>query len=270
MNPRTEMLSLSIYSDLPHYEIHPAAELFPAMTEEELAGLVQDIQENGQREPAMLLQGKLVDGRNRMAACERLNINLDVCELGPDEDPVKWVLSRNLHRRHLDASQKSMVAVMVKKLLESEAQQRSDQNLKKGREIPDPVILPARGDTRDLAAAAVGVSGKLVDSAVKVTERGTPELQAAVTAGKVSVTRAAKIADAPKGQQAALIAKPRRARNGTERKDLDKAIEGLFGELRRKLHSRYEVVGGAGYKAANDLLNDAHKAWLAWQADVAK
>jgi hypothetical protein len=202
------------------YEIHPAANLFPLMTEEELEGLIQDIKENGQQESVMFWKGKLVDGRNRVAACERLGIEVKAGELLDDTDPVKWVLSANLHRRHLDTGQKALVAVHLKKLLETEAKERSTNNLKKGQEKPDPEILPGRGDTRDKAAAAVGVSGRLVDFAVKVTEKGTPELQAAVTSGSISVSKAAKIADAPKAEQAALIKVPRKARaNGKKQSD---------------------------------------------------
>ncbi len=189
------------------YEIHPAAHLFPLMSDDELAGLMQDITDNGQREPATLWNGKLIDGRNRATACERLGVELDCCELDSDTDPIKWVLSHNLHRRHLTPSQKAMVAVKLKELLEPEAKE------KKKRKPKDSVveILPQQKRepaSRDKAAAAVGVSGKLVDAAEKVTKKGTPELQAAVTSGKVSVSKASKIADAPKDEQAALIDKP--------------------------------------------------------------
>lgn len=190
------------------YEIHPAAELFPLMTAEELRGLIGDIKENGQREPVALWNGKLIDGRNRAIACEKLGLDLDCCELDPDTDPIKWVLSHNLHRRHLTPSQKAMVAVKLKELLEPEAKER------KKRKPSDSVVekLPPQNGSsksRDRAAAAVGISGKLVDAAEKVTKKGSMELQRAVTSGQVSVSRAAKIADAPKSKQAELIDAPR-------------------------------------------------------------
>jgi len=188
------------------YEIHPAAELFPTMSDEELQGLIADIQANGQHEPATLWNGKLIDGRNRAKACETIGIELQCCELDSDTDPIKWVLSYNLHRRHLTPSQKAMVAVKLKELLEPEAKER------KKRKPADSVVekLPPQ-KSRDQAAAAVGISGKLVDAAEKVTKKGSPELQAAVVKGDVSVSRAAKIADAPPAEQVAMIDAPRQS-----------------------------------------------------------
>lgn len=195
-----------------NYEVHPAADLFPLMSGDEFKGLVNDIRDNGQREPATFWNGKLIDGRNRANACKELGVELDACELDPETDPVKWVVSHNLHRRHLSASQKSQVALKLKKLLEPEAKETSKANLKRGPRKPDKETLPHRenGQSRDKAAAMLGISGKLVDAAEKVEKKGTPELGAAVAAGKVSVSRAAKIADAPKEEQAALIDQPRK------------------------------------------------------------
>jgi ParB-like chromosome segregation protein Spo0J len=201
------------------YEIHPAAELFPTMSDEELQGLIADIQANGQHEPATLWCGKLIDGRNRAKACESLGVELQCCELDPDTDPIKWVLSYNLHRRHLTPSQKAMVAVKLKELLEPEAKERKranggDKKSAKAREKSEVEILPPPKDktkSRDQAAAAVGVSGKLVDAAEKVTKKGTPELQAAVVKGDVSVSRAAKIAEQPAEKQSSMIDAPRQS-----------------------------------------------------------
>lgn len=193
------------------YELHPAANIFPMMTDDELRGLVEDMRENGQREPAVLWNGQLIDGRNRAVACDRLSIELDVCELDSDTDPIKWVLSHNLHRRHLNPSQKAMVAVNLKKLLEPEAKERKKQSPgrpKKDEEKKDAAKLPhvkRNGDSRDRAALMVGVSGKLVDAADKVTTNGSAALQQAVTSGQMAVTKAARIASLPKAEQNVAI-----------------------------------------------------------------
>jgi ParB-like chromosome segregation protein Spo0J len=202
------------------YEVHPAADLFPLMSDDELQGLVADIKENGQLEPVTFWNGKLVDGRNRANACKQLGIDVDACELDPEvtKDPLAWVVSHNLHRRHLSNGQKSQVALKLKKLLEpgaAEAKRDGGKQAGNGRPKKDGAKLPQpktkrKPRTRDKAAAMLGVSGKLVDAAEKVEKKGTPELNAAVASGKVSVTRAAKIADAPKEEQAALIDEPRK------------------------------------------------------------
>ena len=56
-------------------KFHPAAELFPLMTEEELIELANDIRENGLQEPIVLLDGLIIDGRNRWLACEQIGID---------------------------------------------------------------------------------------------------------------------------------------------------------------------------------------------------
>src|SRR5262249_24850165 len=94
--------------------IHPAAEIFPLMKVAEFEALVKDINEYGQKEPCLTWNGELLDGRNRWRACERLGIKPKVVVISdPDFDPVAFVLSKNLHRRHLDASQRAMIAARV-------------------------------------------------------------------------------------------------------------------------------------------------------------
>jgi hypothetical protein len=49
------------------FEYHPAANLFPLMDPEskEFKDLVENIRQKGQVEPAVLHDGKILDGRNR-------------------------------------------------------------------------------------------------------------------------------------------------------------------------------------------------------------
>lgn len=215
--------------------IHPAAELFPSMTDEEFGGLVDDIQEHGQREAIVLWNGQLVDGRNRLRACEQLGLEPAFAELDEDTDPIQWVLSCNLHRRHLTASQRAMVAVKLKELLEPEAKERQrDGGRKAGNGRPAEKVAanlpqpksPREKDTRDRAAEAVNVSGKLVDAADKVIKSGSDELKDAVTSGKVAVTKAAKIAELPAVEQPEAIAEaitsPRKTR--TEKERIEEAL----------------------------------------------
>jgi ParB-like chromosome segregation protein Spo0J len=52
-------------------EVHPLAALFPMMSDDELADLAEDIKANGRIHPIVLdADGVLIDGRNRLRACE--------------------------------------------------------------------------------------------------------------------------------------------------------------------------------------------------------
>ncbi|MFA6242038.1 MAG: hypothetical protein WC655_13980 [Candidatus Hydrogenedentales bacterium] len=181
-------------------EFHPAANIFPMMPDEDLKSLAEDIVAHGQQFPIELLDGKIIDGRNRYRVCLITGITPRV-QAVTTKDPVAYVLSRNLHRRHLDSSQRGMVAARAREYYDQRAKERQVVNLKRGDTKPVPVNLPERekGDSRDQAGKAVGVSGKTVDAATKVLAKGTPELVKAVDEGKVSVSAAAKkIEDAKK------------------------------------------------------------------------
>lgn len=95
------------------YEIHPAADIFPMMIGADFAALKADIQTNGQLDDIAFFEGMVIDGRNRLRACEELGIEPQWYELTECKDPVAYVLSKNLHRRHLTREQRDEV---IKKL----------------------------------------------------------------------------------------------------------------------------------------------------------
>src|SRR5690348_4349952 len=108
--------------------VHPAATMFPMMHGPELGLLVQDIEENGLREAIVLHEGLILDGRNRMRACELAQVPPRFVEWDGVGSPIAFVLSRNLHRRHLNESQRSIIAARAKVMFENEAQERDESN----------------------------------------------------------------------------------------------------------------------------------------------
>ena len=95
------------------FEAHPLAELFPMMEGEQFAGLVSDIRENGLREAIVLHEGKILDGRNRYAACVEVGVEPMTREWDQRGDALSYVVSKNLSRRHLDESQRAIVAAKI-------------------------------------------------------------------------------------------------------------------------------------------------------------
>jgi hypothetical protein len=126
-------------------KVHPAADLFPMMSDTELDELAADIAKNGVQHPIVWLGNRLLDGRNRVAAIARIADEKrrkelqrecgDVMALleasGRNEslesdgkkcirhvflsDPWGHVFSANLHRRHLTAEQKrEVIAALLK------------------------------------------------------------------------------------------------------------------------------------------------------------
>lgn len=103
------------------FDTHPAANLFPMLDNEAYRALKTDIAENGIREPIALFRGKLLDGRNRYRACRELDIEPPVAELDDGSvDPLAYILSANLFRRHLSASQRAQIAVEAETFFDAE------------------------------------------------------------------------------------------------------------------------------------------------------
>lgn len=193
-------------------EFHPAANLFP-LDDENLDALAEDINVNGLLCPIELFEGKIVDGRRRWLASRMAgNDEPETVVVSPD-DPVAYVLSLNLHRRHLTPSQKSMVAAKARDLYDKQAKER--QKARKGDQPGASVENLPQLETskaRDAAGKAVGVSGKSVDYATKVLTKGTPDLIKAVDEGRMAVSTAAIYAGEPPEVQAEVLADPKRNR----------------------------------------------------------
>ncbi len=153
---------------------HPFAELFPAMEGEELQALADDIKANGQRAPATLFDGKVLDGRNRIAACKLIGIEAKTREYS-GKDPLEFVLSVNLHRRHLTTSQRALVASKLATL--RDGQKASSAN------------LPS-SNTQQEAAKRLNVSTRSVGDA-RVVEKDK-KLAKQVANGSKSVHAAAR------------------------------------------------------------------------------
>jgi ParB-like chromosome segregation protein Spo0J len=114
-------------------KFHPLADIFPLMEGAEFDELVADIKANGLREKIDLYQGKIVDGRNRYRALQQLGIDPGPSyfrkaiyahtiggQIAPHEqnndDRVRaYIISKNIHRRHLTAEQRrDLVAKLIK------------------------------------------------------------------------------------------------------------------------------------------------------------
>ncbi|WP_315720156.1 MULTISPECIES: ParB/RepB/Spo0J family partition protein [unclassified Bradyrhizobium] len=98
------------------YPVHPAAAIFPMMSEEEIADLAEDIKENGLKHPIVIGEHEgeevLVDGRNRLRACELAKVQPTYHKL-KDEDHLAFILSTNVKRRHLNSGQRAMAVAMM-------------------------------------------------------------------------------------------------------------------------------------------------------------
>lgn len=190
-------------------EIHDAANIFPMMTDAELQALADDILAQGQLEPVQLYQGKVIDGRNRLRACELAGVHPRTVDVTKEVDsPAAYVLSLNLHRRHLNESQRAMVGARAKHLFAEEARARMAEGGRKG--APGKGSANLRGLSGDHkaahdAAALVSVGARSVENAAKVLREAAPEVVRAVERGELAVSAAAKIANKAPEAQAEIV-----------------------------------------------------------------
>jgi hypothetical protein len=95
-------------------KVHPAAAVFPMLSDDELRELAEDIKANGLRHPIVLdADGRIVDGRNRNAACKLANIEPRYETLDEGCDPFAVILSENVRRRHMSQGQIAMALALM-------------------------------------------------------------------------------------------------------------------------------------------------------------
>lgn len=186
------------------YETHPAADLFPMLPDEELRELARDIKKNGLREAVVVIGSKILDGRNRAFACKMLNLEPRFTQYDGKTDPaslIDYVVSKNLARRHLTASQRAWLGALIEEQYAEAAKEAMRAGGRRGGSAKGRADLPTPSSSeqpppraRDRAAKAVGSSGRSVQDAKLVRERAAPEVQAAVAGGKLSVDAAKELA----------------------------------------------------------------------------
>lgn len=93
---------------------HPLSAAFPDMTPEEWDGLCEDIKTNGLKDAVIMYEGQVLDGWHRVQVCQTLGIEPRTREFPPDRDAGAYVISKNIHRRSLTASQRAAAVLAVR------------------------------------------------------------------------------------------------------------------------------------------------------------
>lgn len=100
-------------------QYHRLSQLFPLLEGGEFDELVEDVRRHGVREAIWLYEEKILDGRNRQRAAAVAGFPCPTRTYDGD-DPLGFVISLNLKRRHLDTSQRAMVAARLANMRQGE------------------------------------------------------------------------------------------------------------------------------------------------------
>lgn len=213
----------------PVIKFHPYADIFPLMTGKDYDDLVTDLEQNGLREPIVLYEKQVLDGRNRLIAATEAQIKYTT-EDYKGKDPIGFVISKNLRRRHLDASDRAELGRKLETL-------RHGGN-RKGQDAAEHL-------DRKAIARQVDVGTRLIADAKLVHDKGTAELKQRREQHDLTMTEAARIAKLPPEQQDQITHLPKEKLRGAVKKVRRAAREKDLGESTRTASKKLgtEVFG---------------------------
>lgn len=173
------------------FKFHPLADAFPLIEGADFEALCADVAARKLQHKIVLFDNMILDGRNRYRACLAVGI-VPKFEAFKGKDPLAFVISENLRRRHLDTGQRAMVAAKL-------------EGFTHGGKRGEPELAATVG--RMKAADLLNVSERSVNDAAAVRDHGSAKLNNAVTQGEVAVSTAAALATLPEAKQDQIIAK---------------------------------------------------------------
>lgn len=183
------------------YESDEVAMLFPPMNGPTFEQMKADVAERGFVEKGTICEGKLLDGRNRQRIAIALGVPFPVEEYDGDRSTMgkfQFVVSKNLHRRHLTESQRAILAARSTSIYEkiaAENKERMREGAKKGGEskgqelVPEPSETKGGTHTREQVGKMFNVSGSYVSRAAAI-DADNPTVGDAILAGEKTITEA--------------------------------------------------------------------------------
>jgi len=226
------------------YKVHPAAELFDILEGAEYEALKADIKEHGLKQPIVLWIDPdgcevLADGRNRYKICGELDIEPKTTTLPKGTDPVAYIMSANVLRRHLTSTQCSAIAASLVTMKLGD-----NQHTKEGGSNETPSVTMSEAVSK-VPGATIGTTKRLIGA-----DKKEPGLLKQARAGKITAGAAEKrvkvsCASKSTGESVSTSSKvPPEEKSNRDRNALSKAwtpVRKLFDEATPA--ARKEFVG---------------------------
>jgi len=168
---------------------HEYANIFPMMSRKDIEALSDDIKAKGLLDPIILLDGKILDGRNRFSACQSAGVEPEFKDYDGD-DPLGFVVSHNIERRHLSTTQLAQAANKVATLRRG----RQQSNAPRG-------AFKSQAKSQDEAAKDLGVGRRSVQRAKAIEENAIDTLKDMVDTEDVDLWNAEIVSRLPEAEQ---------------------------------------------------------------------
>lgn len=238
------------------YTVSEISARSPDMSDTDFDAFVEDIRTNGQLVPIWVRGSEVIDGRKRLAACQRVGVEPRVVNIDPAQDAEAVARALNVLRTHYTSSQRAMFA--------AERANATKGDFARNSKFRDPGVVTVAD-----AAEETGVAVSTVAMAKRIKRDAAPEVSAAVKAGRLTLHSARQISESvPLERQAEAVErvvsankdKPRnspvaRVLSGTDgRKDraIPKPVHEQFARAVQMMDVAAEIIGKYADAAASD------------------
>ena len=208
-------------------EVHPLGKLFTGIVGSSYRSLKADIAEQGMTDAIVLYEGKILDGKVRHQICRELiqgnsfTGDIAVQTLPAGVAPLRYLISRNLQRRHLNESQRAIIGVRILTGAGKDFKGRSDEHV----------------------AELFNISQRQAIAAKQVIAKGAPEIVRLVEEGVIRVNTARNLialsADSAvslsKQQEAVRLAEEARAAKEVENAEICEKRQQKLSAMEEKL-----------------------------------
>jgi len=185
-------------------QAHPAAALFPMLSDEDLTPMVEDMRSNGydHSKPILRYRGQVIDGRNRLRAAALAGVEPSFRDLDDDHDPYDESWRQNGLRRDITPIQKACIRLEIQAMSKTWAteQRRRREKANKARsekaKAQHAVSNPSAGessggssnedrpkrDNRTVTELAkeAGVSRPTIERAIRLRKESPEEFSSAL------------------------------------------------------------------------------------------
>lgn len=250
-----KLVSLDYVRDLPVMEL---ANEYPMLSDDQETDLIASVEANGIREPLILFEETLLDGRNRLASAIK-------CEL--EEIPVRYftgsveeaedlIIDLNEKRRHLLPVQRAYIADKHRAIVAGRAKLRKLATQKNNAAEEIRADTPSSGgsdlnqetgETREILAKKHNAGKNAIDTVQKIRRVSEETMQDPDSEGEVLTPRAIKANAVLTKMQKGTIT-------------ISDAVKNVFGEPGQDINpddqSKISTAKARMSKVVTDLLND--------------